>query len=633
MPEDSSDDDDDDEEEMEDEEYPSDDEDDDEVSEEESEDDEPSPPVVFSFQLTAQGHCLYVTSADSASVMRVVALSSLFEMSCDELHSALAADAHVDPATNLPMLGMAGYNRALRQLLPGVTELQDPNALKFLTTALANVFFAFVPVGGDAAPLDELATGLSLFVQGSKSTKLQHAFALFDHDNDEMLGMDELQRFLGAVLAVLFACARQTAKLPPDQSRALCAVATDVLASRIASEYGKQTGGLVSFEDFGAWYNAEGCDVAPWLELLDLKKWQFSKTADGEAAANLAAVRSDEVAAAVEAAEARVATAQTAAAAAAQGWAVEAEDDDSSDDSGIEDDDDDDDDDDEEDESEDEDEEDEDAVMDKDEAVTSQFGVADPMRRAALYGMGADSARFSFALMDAIGEPSNLTLRLSDADVAALKQLVTKTGLSTRPAAAVSGPMLDAARDGLLAKKAFDGVVRALVPSETLTAEDRSKFSVLLSAIFYNFEATSESSPINGNGSAGGYTGDSANALELAVGMSLLCAGDKSSKLNYAWRVIDLDDDGLLNRAELLFFLRAFVRMLLALSFEASELGPMSARQAATNMASWLSGTVIARYGDAAGRVSFDAFAQWYHDGFHQVAPWLELLDLKKWVL
>jgi len=628
VPEDSSDedDDDDDDEEMEDEEYPSDDED--EVSEEESDDDVPSAPVVFSFQLTAQGHCLYVTSADSASVMRVVALSSLFEMSCDELHSALAADAHMDPATNLPMLGMAGYNNALRRLLPGVTELQDPNALKFLTTALANVFFAFVPVGGDAAPLDELATGLSLFVQGSKSAKLQHAFALFDHDNDELLGAEELQRFLGAVLAVLFACARQTAKLPPDQSRALCGVATNVLASRIASEYGKESGGLVSFEDFGAWYNAEGCDVAPWLELLDLKKWQFSKTADGEAAANLAAMRSDEVAAAVEAAEARVATAQTAAAAAAQGWAVDAEDDDSSDDSGIEDDDEEDDDDDEEDESESDDDEEEAA---EGEAVS--FGVADPMRRAALYGMGADSARFSFALMDAIGEPSNLTLRLSDADVAALKQLVTKTGLSARPAAEVCGPMLDAARDGLLAKKDFDGVVRALVPSETLTAEDRSKFSVLLSAIFYNFEATSESSPISGNGSAGDYTGDSANALELAVGMSLLCAGDKSSKLNYAWRVIDLDDDGLLNRAELLFFLRAFVRMLLALSFEASELGPVTARQAATNMASWLSGTVVSRYGDAAGRVSFDAFAQWYHDGFHQVAPWLELLDLKKWVL
>jgi Ca2+-binding EF-hand superfamily protein len=577
---------------------------------------------------------LYVTSADSASVMRVVALSSLFEMSCDELYGALAACAHADPSSaNRPALGMAGYNQALRRLLPGVAELRDPNALRFLTTALANVFFAFVPVGGDAAPLDELATGLSLFVQGSKSAKLQHAFALFDRDRDELLAPEDLQRFLSAVLSVLFATARQTAKLPPDQSRALCGVATDALARRIADEFGGRADGLVSFEDFGAWYNAEGCDVAPWLELLDLKKWQFSKTAGGDAAATAAARRADEAAAAVETAEARVATARTAAAAAAYGWALDAEDDNSDDDDSDDDDSEEADDDDDDDDDEDDDEQDEDKEEEEEENSTEDEG---PTSRAALYGMGQSSARFSFALMDAVGEPSKLTLRLSDADVAALKRLVTTTGLSARPASAVCSPLLDAARDGLLAKKAFDGVVRALVPSESLSAEDRSKFSVLLSAIFYHFEATSESTAngrSKGSNGAAANVEDSANALELAIGMSLLCAGDKSSKLNYAWRVIDLDDDGLLNRAELLFFLRAFVRMLLALSFEASELGPAAARQAATNMASWLSGTVVARYGDATGRVSFDAFAQWYHDGFHQVAPWLELLDLKKWVL
>ena len=31
--------------------------------------------------------------------------------------------------------------------------------------------------------------------------------------------------------------------------------------------------------------------------------------------------------------------------------------------------------------------------------------------------------------------------------------------------------------------------------------------------------------------------------------------------------------------------------------------------------------------------VVFDDFAQWYTDGGYEVAPWLELLDLSKWVL
>ena len=95
------------------------------------------------------------------------------------------------------------------------------------------------------------------------------------------------------------------------------------------------------------------------------------------------------------------------------------------------------------------------------------------------------------------------------------------------------------------------------MPSAWLSDEEQDTFGVLLSSIFYNFEAGDED--------------ENANALELAIGMLLLCKGDKSTKLNYAWQVIDMDDDTCLNRAELLFFLRAFIRMLVALSFEASR--------------------------------------------------------------
>jgi hypothetical protein len=32
-------------------------------------------------------------------------------------------------------------------------------------------------------------------------------------------------------------------------------------------------------------------------------------------------------------------------------------------------------------------------------------------------------------------------------------------------------------------------------------------------------------------------------------------------------------------------------------------------------------------------RLNFDDFGEWYNDGGFERAPWLELLDLKKWVL
>jgi hypothetical protein len=50
-------------------------------------------------------------------------------------------------------------------------------------------------------------------------------------------------------------------------------------------------------------------------------------------------------------------------------------------------------------------------------------------------------------------------------------------------------------------------------------------------------------------------------------------------------------------------------------------------------MASWLSSNVMATYADDDGLVSFDQFANWWLDGGSEVAPWLELLDLTKWVL
>ena len=60
---------------------------------------------------------------------------------------------------------------------------------------------------------------------------------------------------------------------------------------------------------------------------------------------------------------------------------------------------------------------------------------------------------------------------------------------------------------------------------------------------------------------------------------------------------------------------------------------PLSLHRFATDMASWLSSTVMAKYADYDGLVSFDAFANWWLDGGSEVAPWLELLDLSKWVL
>src|SRR3546814_10952859 len=48
------------------------------------------------------------------------------------------------------------------------------------------------------------------------------------------------------------------------------------------------TSGMVSFEQFSQWYNAGGFEKAPWLELLDVKKWPKSKAVDAYTASHAA---------------------------------------------------------------------------------------------------------------------------------------------------------------------------------------------------------------------------------------------------------------------------------------------------------------------------------------------------------
>lgn len=81
---------------------------------------------------------------------------------------------------------------------------------------------------------------------------------------------------------------------------------------------------------------------------------------------------------------------------------------------------------------------------------------------------------------------------------------------------------------------------------------------MILSAIFYSFEADEGED-------------EGADCVELAIGMAMLCTGDKSSKLLYAWQVMSGEVDGCLDFASLQSYIRSFLRMLIAISFDASS--------------------------------------------------------------
>ena len=372
------------------------------MAEFEGEQDEP-PLVCFTFKLTGQGMCLDVTNDDVDFVTKIVTSSYFYELQPERVAEVLMKHSEYGGAS----LTKSGYNQAVRELLPRVAEC-DAETVKFLTYALSNVYFSFVPEGEERAPFSELATALSLFCLGSKSAKLQHGFSIFawafDKSQDDLETLDGsmLRRFLASILGVLFSCCHQTAKLPLPYMRSMLAVAVEELATRIMYQSSE-----VTFDDFGEWYNEEGCELAPWLELLDLKKWQPVTPT---------------------------------------GASIEDEDD-------------------EEEEGDDDEEEDDE---EDDEELEAHWRQMQQRQREAqqqqdavddMYGLGAAQVRFSFVLLDMQGEPSPFVLRISDADIAGIRNLVTRTRLCTKHLSSVCKPLLEAADNGLLDKGSFDRCV------------------------------------------------------------------------------------------------------------------------------------------------------------------------------
>ena len=78
----------------------------------------------------------------------------------------------------------------------------------------------------------------------------------------------------------------------------------------------------------------------------------------------------------------------------------------------------------------------------------------------------------------------------------------------------------------------------------------------------------------------------------------------------------------------MLRFLRSFITLFACLSSNTSNDHNMYDQ--IDSGASWATDQILS---DRNASISFDDFAQWYSDGGYNVISWLELLDLRKWVL
>lgn len=615
----------------------------------------PSPTdVLFTFPL-AKAQSLVVLREDAIYVRSVVEKLGLLSMNPVDMWDALFKSVKKKPAPpdlpwNQGRKGGSGKSLDVKQstfvqcmkeivsvALKG-SKCVESEVVKSSGTSIpetiANFFQSFDLKQIDRVPLNQLMGGLSLLCGGKKSTKLAFSFGLFDGRRDSNEGSkphpslngEELFLFLRSFLIVMFSCCRQSLDLSAKSvsnhiSDTSHMVAEDVMRYQWHTRKRER----VDFDDFGEWYNEGGFETAPWLELLDLKKWVLVDLN-------------------------RVESQQRHNAPALENQFTRAEDDnycpppppeEALDPSFFEDDD--------------------NPLMPMDSIDEMDLLlIAQPSHdkenngnfkdppstheRSQSRGPPSNSLKFHLVTHDKHG---GYMLSVSQTRVRHLRQVLSESGLHKIDAESACQRILAKASrvNGklILKKNDFDFAVRGILANANSTSCLRGDSHRILSELF-SFLFSSLDRQKNGMPSA----------VEIACGFTVICEGKKSDKLEFAFDVLDENRDGKLSCREMTNYLRSFLIVLLSIStcsfLEADpnedyfllmsgkgcDVSVDSVAKAAKAGSEWASNQAFKACfaaGKSEEELSFDDFADWYtRKGFGSI-PWLELLDLRKWIL
>lgn len=391
---------------------------------------------------------------------------------------------------------------------------------------------------------------------------------------------------------------------------------------------GKASGGdpSVSFDQFGKWYNSGGFSLVPWLELLDLSKWDYTLKTNKNVAIEQVPLGGDGTISAA----ATTTTSSSAKRAKFDDTATPVE------------------------------------------AIGSPTGLFEsgaavgatpqPLPSKPNVGVQSFSAMFgepthsrNVVSFDFSGTAAGaFHIDITEENLVMLRQLVTRTGFDSLTPHHVESVILKHSRCErrkygdtvyVISRQQFGKFIRDVVPKEASKNFDPNEienfsnyFTNFFTCFDYNWSDLKK---------------DEVNAKELMVGFSFLCAGNKSSKLAAAYDMLDVDKNGYLTQRGLMQYLRAYLTMLAGISLLSSNKNTttqirkqlMSTKRndaflAVENGAKWTLEHFFRAFEAQHSRsgstrnnaVAFEDFAKWYTEGGYTVAPWLELLDLQKFL-
>lgn len=478
---------------------------------------------------------------------------------------------------------------------------------------LSNFFSSYDLEQSHCVELNYLMGGLTLLCLGRKSAKLAFSFGLFDgrgnnssqldsskkNETGAALNGDELFVFLRSFLIVLFSCCAQSLNLTADGVTQWINDTSKMVCGEVMRFQWNSGKRCVNFDDFGVWYNEGGYEIAPWLELLDLNKWvlEGSTILQVQISANNSNVPP-------QTAPSRFPDPQSDPSPHHDIHHPMPMDSDMAEDFPY------------------------DtfpsdfdnilanAASDEKENANSNTHINPHLNPTE----GEDDSSLTFQLLTN-DEHQGFSVSISQDRVSMLRHLLTESGFYRLDTSQLCGRLIDYSdkATGALSKDQYDSSMRSIVAESgiNMSRSTQQNLSDVLTSLFYAFDREKRSK---------------VDAIEFACGITVLCGGRKSDKLEFAYELMDDDKDGKLSRQGLWRYLRAFLTVLVTLSSSRNVMKEERTLSAVDSGASWACSQAFGS--DSNVRlICFDEFAAWYTNGGYSIIPWLELLDLRKWVI
>ena len=218
-----------------------------------------------------------------------------------------------------------------------------------------------------------------------------------------------------------------------------------------------------------------------------------------------------------------------------------------------------------------------------------------------------DSMMFQFQL-------DETTLIVKRSTALLTNTLVLASGLHELSPSMIKDELYSRSSDGLIQRGDFIDFVKNR-NNLNINKEQHSGLVAILLAIFSSLDRTSSGC---------------VDVVELICSLIVLCEGNKSQKLAFAFELIDEDKDGLLSRRDLWRFFRSFLCTLITLCKSNIDTAVTASPELLDQLAVWTASRLLAW--EQSSTTSFENLADWYTYTGYNVASFIELLDLKKWL-